>query len=81
MGDGRWHETIGKDLPAGLRASFVQGFEEKLAIFVGQEYFLAPIAAIHHVVNRACIFNSKFSRHAAAFFATTERRGKTKVRD
>jgi hypothetical protein len=24
----------------------------------------APVAAIHHVINRAGIFNSKFPRHA-----------------
>jgi hypothetical protein len=55
-------------LPAGLTANFAQGADEPLPIRVIAENGLAPVAPIHHVVNRTGMFgifhsDSELGRH------------------
>ena len=45
------HETPGMKLPAGLGAGFAQGGEEGAAVRIIAKNRLAPVAAIHEVVD------------------------------
>ena len=58
------HEAPGVELPAGLLAGFIEGFQEELAIPVCLENGFATIATVHDVVHRAWVLDSEFSRHA-----------------
>src|SRR5579864_436497 len=57
------HETPGVNLPIGLLTGFPQGRKVQVAVIVVSEDWLAPIAAIHHVVNCPCVLNSQLARH------------------
>lgn len=57
------HQAIRMDFPAGLAASLAKGFQPQLAILVILEDGLAAVAAVHHVVKCARIFNSEFAGH------------------
>ena len=57
-------QTIGMHLPAGLAADFAQRFQETLPIPVIFENRFPPITSIHHVIDRARILDTEFSRHA-----------------
>ena len=52
------HEDIGVNLPARLGASLAQRVDEALAIRVIHDDQLAPVTAIHDVINRASILDS-----------------------
>ena len=52
------HEDIGVNLPARLSASLAQRLNEALAIRIVHENPLAPVTAIHDVINRASILDS-----------------------
>ena len=52
------HEDIGVNLPARLGASLAQRLNESLAIRIVHENPLAPVTAIHDVINRASILDS-----------------------
>ena len=57
------HQAKGVDLPLCFGCGFVQGREKPLAIVIILENGLAPVAAAHHVVNRAGIFNAQGPGH------------------
>jgi hypothetical protein len=52
------HQTPRLHLPARLDANLPERFQKPLPIRVILENLLAPIPAIHHVINRAGIFHS-----------------------
>ncbi len=58
------HEDVGVNLPARLGANLAQRLDEALTIHVIHEDQLAPVAAIHAVINRAGILDSQLARHA-----------------
>ena len=58
------HEDIGVDQPAGLGAHLAQGLGEALPIPLVLEDRLAPVTAIHDVVDRSRILDSQFAGHA-----------------
>jgi hypothetical protein len=64
------HQAQGVDLPIRLGANLTQGLEKPLPIRVIPEDGLAPIPAIHQVVNRAFVFNPQRSRHGENMPAT-----------
>ena len=53
------HEDIGVNLPARLGANLAQRFDEALAIRIIHENPLAPVTAIHDVINRADLLDSQ----------------------
>ena len=57
------HEDVGVNLPSRLGASLVQCLDEPMPIHIILEDRLAPVAAIHQVVDRAGILDSQFARH------------------
>ncbi len=57
------HEDIGVNLPARLGASLTQRLNEALAIRIIHENPLAPVTAIHDVINRASILDSELAGH------------------
>src|SRR5450756_385012 len=69
------HETEGVDLPVSLGAGFGEGLEETLAIQVVVENRFPSIPTIHHMVDRAGIFDAQLPRHGR-WSITTEIRCK-----
>jgi len=59
------HEAQGVNLPAGLAACLSERGHEALPMLVIPENRLAPVSAIHDVINRSGIFHSALARHAA----------------
>src|SRR4051794_698069 len=59
------HQAIGVNLPIGFLASLRERFQQVLPVNVVHENILAPITAIHDVIDRARIFNSQLPGHAA----------------
>lgn len=59
------HEDIGVNLPAGLGARLGKGFDKALAVRIVEEDRLAPVAAIHDVVDRTGILDSQLAGHDA----------------
>ena len=57
------HQAQGMDLPPGLAASLAQGTDEPLPIRDIAENGFAPVAPIHHEVNRTGIFHSELAGH------------------
>ena len=57
------HEDIGVNLPTRLGASLAQRLNEALAIRIIHEDQLAPVTAIHDVINRASILDSQLPGH------------------
>ena len=53
------HEDIGVNLPARLCASLAQRVDETLAIRIIHEDPLAPVTAIHDVINRTDLLDSQ----------------------
>jgi hypothetical protein len=58
------HQTKGMYLPAGFGASLAQRGEEPLPILIIAENGFPPVAAAHHMINRAGILDSNLARHA-----------------
>ena len=58
------HEHIGVNLPAGLGACLAQGLDEPPPVRVVLADGFAPVPAIHDVVNRTGILDSKLAGHA-----------------
>lgn len=58
------HEDIGVNLPARLGANLAQRLDEAPAIRIIDEDQLAPVTAIHDVINRASILDSQLAGHA-----------------
>ena len=54
-------EDIGVNLPTRLGASLAQRLNEALAIRIIHEDQLAPVTAIHDVINRASILDSQLA--------------------
>jgi hypothetical protein len=52
------HKAIGMNLPTGFLTSSLETFQEQIPIGVAAKNCLAPIPAIHHVVERARIFHT-----------------------
>ena len=52
------------NLPARLGANLAQRLGEALAIRIIHEDQLAPVTAIHDVINRASILDSQLAGHA-----------------
>ena len=67
------HEDVGMNLPTCLATSLGQRGDEALAIRVVVEDRLAPVAAIHDVVNRPRILDSQFAGHDRRVARTTAR--------
>ena len=65
------HQAQGMHLPTALAASFVQGVDEPLPIRVIAENGFAPVAPIHHVVNRTGIFHSELAGLGSGDCATS----------
>jgi len=57
------HEDIGVNLPTRLGASLAQRLNEALAIRITHEDQLAPVTAIHDVINRASVLDSQLAGH------------------
>jgi hypothetical protein len=57
------HENVGVNLPVRLGASLGERLDKALAIRIINEDGLAPVAAIHHVVDRAFILDSQLAGH------------------
>jgi hypothetical protein len=57
------HENVGVNLPAGLGANLDERLDEAQAIRFVQEDWLAPVTAIHDVVDRTGILDSHLSGH------------------
>ena len=57
------HETPGMELPPGLLAGFTKGGEEGAPILIVAKDRLAPVAAIHEVVDGPRILNAQWPRH------------------
>jgi hypothetical protein len=55
------HEDIGVNLPARLGANLAQRLDEALAIRIIHEDQLAPVTAIHDVINPAIILDSRLA--------------------
>jgi hypothetical protein len=53
------HEDIGVNLPARLGANLAQRLNEALAIRIIHEDQLAPVTAIHDMINRASLLDSQ----------------------
>ena len=51
-------------LPIGFLTGFSQGLHKAAAILIVQENVFAPVAPIHHMVNRPGIFQSQLSWHS-----------------
>jgi hypothetical protein len=58
------HEHVGVNLPARLGARLAQRLDETLVIQLVLKDQLAPVTAIHDVVDRAGIFDSQLAGHA-----------------
>jgi peptide deformylase len=58
------HEDIGVNLPARLGANLAQRLNEALAIRIVHENPLAPVTAIHDVINCTSILDSQLSGQA-----------------
>jgi hypothetical protein len=52
------HEDIGVNLPARLSANLAKCLNEALAIRIIHEDPVAPVTAIHDVINRASLLDS-----------------------
>jgi hypothetical protein len=52
------------NLPARLSANLAQRVNEALAIRIINEDQLAPVTAIHDVINRASLLDSQLAGHA-----------------
>ena len=63
------HQTIGLHLPAGFAASLAERFQKTPLILVVFENRFPSITPVHHMVDRARILDSKFSRHACRKYA------------
>ncbi len=57
------YEDVGVNLPAGLGASLGKSFNEAMAVHIVLEDRLAPVAAIHDVVDRAGILDAQLAGH------------------
>jgi hypothetical protein len=51
------------NLPVRLAARFTQSSDEPFAVKVVIKYRLAPVAAIHHMINRSGVFDAQLTRH------------------
>ena len=58
------HQAIGLHLPTGLAARLSQRLKKALAVAVILKEGFASIPAIHHMINRSGILDSKFSGHS-----------------
>jgi hypothetical protein len=67
------HQAQRMHLPAGFPAGFPQGFHKQLPVFVRSEDRLAPVPAVHYLINRSRIFNAKFSGHFPKYSDTPQR--------
>ena len=59
------HQAKGLNLPSRLGATLRQRFEEQRPVSVIQKNSLTPVAAIHHMINRAGKLDSQLASHAA----------------
>ena len=59
------HEDIGVNLPARLGANLAQRLNEALAIRIIHKDQLAPVSAIHDVINRTSILDSQLAGRPA----------------
>jgi hypothetical protein len=66
------HQTTGVNLPVGLRARLGQLGEKQLPIRVVAEDRFPPVAAIHHVINRAGILNAELACYVSKSGRTKE---------
>ena len=57
-------QAIGLHLPTGLAARLSQSLKKALAIAVIRKEGFASIPAIHHMINRSGILDSKLSGHS-----------------
>jgi hypothetical protein len=57
------HEAPGMDLPAGFGARLPESGQEKFAVVVVANDIEPVIAAAHHVIDRARVFDSEFAGH------------------
>ena len=57
------HEDRGVNLPTRLSANLAQRLNEALAIRIIHEDQLAPVTAIHDVINRASLLDSQLAGH------------------
>ena len=51
------------DLPGGHFAALAQSCHQQVAIGLINKDGLAPVAAVHDMVNRAWVLHSEFARH------------------
>ena len=66
------HQAIGLHLPTGLAARLSQSLKKALAVAVILKEGFASIPAIHHMINRSGILDSKFSGHSSETMASDE---------
>src|SRR5512141_2244888 len=57
------HQTIGMNLPTGLRAGLPQGLQKALPIPVVLKNGLAAVATVHDMVDRATVLDPELARH------------------
>jgi len=50
--------------PSSAAARLAQSGEKPLPVFVIVENILRPVAAVHHMVDRARVFETRLARHA-----------------
>src|ERR1035437_10860467 len=57
------HQAIRVNLPVRLGTDFAQSGDKPFAVKIIVKDWLAPVAAIHHVINRAGIFKAQLPGH------------------
>ena len=57
------HQAIRVNLPVRLGTDFAQSGEKPFAVKIIVKNWLAPVAAIHHMINRTGIFDAQLSWH------------------
>jgi hypothetical protein len=66
------HQTVCMYLPFGFAASLAQSRQKPLAVSVILKDILAPITAIHDVVDRSRVLQSQLAGHRKPLAAQTE---------
>src|SRR5208337_906095 len=64
------HQTPGMHLPAGLAASLARRLREPSPVRLIPHDVLAPVPAVHHMINRAGIFQPELARHTSIPYLT-----------
>src|SRR5579863_8196173 len=66
------HQAIGMRLPARLATGFSERFQKSPPINVILKNILPPVTPVHHMINRARVFDSQLPRHAQKLAAPPE---------